>query len=72
MHRVARRDLNADVKRVRGMDDTDPKKSDEIARVQEAIHSYNNASYMNPEYWDDGELDVFRQRIEAEESESRS
>lgn len=54
------------------MDDTDPKKSDEIARVQEAIHSYNNASYMNPEYWDDGELDVFRQRIEAEESESRS
>lgn len=72
VHRVARRDLNADVKRVRGMDDTDPRKSDEIARVQEAMRLYNDASYMSPEYFDDSELDLFRQRIEAEESESRS
>ena len=66
-HRVERRDLNARVKRVREMDDTDPRKSDEIARVQEAMRLYNDASYMSPEYFDDSELDLFRQRIEAEE-----
>lgn len=60
---MERRDLNAAVRETKEMVDSDPRKVDEIARVRDELARFNTEARLSPDYWDDGELEHFRQRI---------